>query len=155
MECPGEFGGELSVGDFHGGGVGRFGEEDFVATGREDEEKAGWHGEVGFGVLDLAAAFKEERSGGAILVVALAQRGFCNGGWPRPGQQRDGAEQAAAFAIGLNGLHDQRADARGEREAVVAALRRFEAGPMGLSLVDMASVATSIERGDHRREEAE
>ena len=40
-----------------------------------------------------------------------------------------------------------------ERAAVVAALRRFEPGPMGLSLVDMASVADHIERGEHRREE--
>jgi hypothetical protein len=40
-----------------------------------------------------------------------------------------------------------------ERAAVVAALRRFEPGPMGLSLVDMASVADNIERGEHRREE--
>jgi hypothetical protein len=40
-----------------------------------------------------------------------------------------------------------------ERASVVAALRRFEPGPMGLSLVDMASVANDIERGDHRREE--
>ena len=39
-----------------------------------------------------------------------------------------------------------------ERSAVVAALRRFEPGPMGLSLVDMASVADAIERGEHRRE---
>jgi hypothetical protein len=42
-----------------------------------------------------------------------------------------------------------------ERAAVVAALRRFEPGPMGLSLVDMASVAASIERGEHRREGGE
>ena len=40
-----------------------------------------------------------------------------------------------------------------ERAAVVAALRRFEPGPMGLSLVDMASVADHIERGEHRSEE--
>ena len=40
-----------------------------------------------------------------------------------------------------------------ERAAVVAALRQFEPGPMGLSLVDMASVADDIERGEHRREE--
>jgi hypothetical protein len=40
-----------------------------------------------------------------------------------------------------------------ERAAVVAALRRFEPGPMGLSLVDMASVANDIERGEHRRGE--
>jgi hypothetical protein len=40
-----------------------------------------------------------------------------------------------------------------ERAAVVAALRRFAPGPMGLSLVDMASVADHIERGEHRREE--
>lgn len=39
-----------------------------------------------------------------------------------------------------------------ERAAVVAALRRFEPGPMGLSLVNMASVADAIERGEHRRE---
>lgn len=41
---------------------------------------------------------------------------------------------------------------RQERAAVVATLRRFEPGPMGLSLVDMASVADAIERGEHRRE---
>jgi hypothetical protein len=40
-----------------------------------------------------------------------------------------------------------------ERAAVVAALRRCEPGPMGLSLVDMASVANDIERGEHRTED--
>ncbi len=45
-----------------------------------------------------------------------------------------------------------RDEAKRERAAVVATLRRFEAGPMGLSLVDMASVADAIERGEHRRE---
>ena len=48
-----------------------------------------------------------------------------------------------------------RAEVAAERAAVVAALRRFEPGPMGLSLVDMASVADNIERGEHRREEKE
>lgn len=48
-----------------------------------------------------------------------------------------------------------RAEVAAERAAVVTALRRFEPGPMGLSLVDMASVADNIERGEHRSEEAE
>jgi hypothetical protein len=58
-----------------------------------------------------------------------------NAGWPKE------AEELAALAL------------RYERAAVVAALRRFEPGPMGLSLVDMASVANDIERGEHRRGE--
>jgi hypothetical protein len=58
-----------------------------------------------------------------------------NAGWPRE------SDELAAMAL------------RYERAAVVAALRRFEPGPMGLSLVDMASVANDIERGEHRREE--
>jgi len=52
-------------------------------------------------------------------------------------------------------LRDQKRGENAERAAVVAALRRFEPGPMGLSLVDMASVADAIERGDHRRKEEE
>ncbi len=47
-------------------------------------------------------------------------------------------------------------EARGaaaERAAVVAALRRTSNhGPMGLSLVNLDSIADAIERGDHRRE---
>jgi hypothetical protein len=43
---------------------------------------------------------------------------------------------------------------RGERAAVVAALRRTSNhGPMGLSLVNLDSIADAIERGEHRREE--
>jgi len=45
-------------------------------------------------------------------------------------------------------------DARRERAAVVAALRRASNhGPMGLSLVNLDSIADAIERGEHRREE--
>lgn len=41
-----------------------------------------------------------------------------------------------------------------ERAAVVAALRRTSNhGPMGLSLVNLDSIADAIERGEHRREE--
>lgn len=41
-----------------------------------------------------------------------------------------------------------------ERAAVVAALRRASNhGPMGLSLVNLDSIANAIERGEHRREE--
>jgi len=41
-----------------------------------------------------------------------------------------------------------------ERAAVVAALRRASNhGPMGLSLVNLDSIADAIERGEHRREE--
>lgn len=40
---------------------------------------------------------------------------------------------------------------RGERAAVVAALRSASnRGPMGLSLVDLDSIADAIERGEHR-----
>ena len=43
---------------------------------------------------------------------------------------------------------------RGERADVVAALRRASNhGPMGLSLVNLDSIADAIERGEHRREE--
>ena len=43
---------------------------------------------------------------------------------------------------------------RRERAAVVAALRRASNhGPMGLSLVNLDSIADAIERGEHRREE--
>ena len=45
-------------------------------------------------------------------------------------------------------------DALRERAAVVAALRRISNhGPMGLSLVNLDSIADAIERGEHRREE--
>jgi len=45
-------------------------------------------------------------------------------------------------------------EARGERAAVVAALRRTSNhGPMGLSLVNLDSIADAIERGEHRRKE--
>ena len=41
-----------------------------------------------------------------------------------------------------------------ERAAVVAALRRTSNhGPMGLSLVNLDSIANAIERGEHRSEE--
>jgi hypothetical protein len=41
-----------------------------------------------------------------------------------------------------------------ERAAVVAALRRTSNhGPMGLSLVNLDSIADAIENGDHRRVE--
>lgn len=41
-----------------------------------------------------------------------------------------------------------------DRAAVVAALRRASNhGPMGLSLVNLDSMADAIERGEHRREE--
>lgn len=41
-----------------------------------------------------------------------------------------------------------------ERAAVVAALRRTSNhGPMGLSLVNLDSIADAIERGEHRPEE--
>jgi hypothetical protein len=47
-------------------------------------------------------------------------------------------------------------DALRERAAVVAALRRTSNhGPMGLSLVNLDSIADAIERGEHRREEEE
>jgi hypothetical protein len=46
-----------------------------------------------------------------------------------------------------------RVSEKAKERALVAALRRFEPGPMGLLLVDMASVADRIERGEHRREE--
>jgi hypothetical protein len=40
-----------------------------------------------------------------------------------------------------------------ERAAVVAALRRTSNhGPMGLSLVNLDSIADAIERGEHRKE---
>ena len=43
------------------------------------------------------------------------------------------------------------AELDGERAAVVAALRRASnRGPMGLSLVDLDSIADAIERGEHR-----
>jgi hypothetical protein len=54
-----------------------------------------------------------------------------NAGWPRE------SDELAAMAL------------RYERAAVVAALRRFEPGPMGLSLVNLDSIADAIERGDH------
>jgi len=65
--------------------------------------------------------------------------------------QRDDA--FAALAALLAEVERLRGEAERERAAVVAALRRFEPGPMGFSLVDMASVTTSIERREHRREE--
>jgi hypothetical protein len=41
-----------------------------------------------------------------------------------------------------------------ERDAVVAALRRTSNhGPMGLSLVNLDSIADAIERGEHRHQE--
>ena len=44
--------------------------------------------------------------------------------------------------------------AREERAAVVASLRRTSNhGPMGLSLVNLDSIADAIERGEHRKEE--
>lgn len=74
----------------------------------------------------------------------------------------DATEDRAYIPARVRALEAEVAEARaeaakwsaeldGERAAVVAALRRASnRGPMGLSLVDLDSIADGIERGDHR-----
>ena len=54
----------------------------------------------------------------------------------------------------MDNQHAYEEGGHAERAAVVAALRRTSnRGPMGLSLVNLDSIADAIERGEHRREE--
>jgi len=54
----------------------------------------------------------------------------------------------------IDNLHATEEGRNEERAAVVAALRRTSNhGPMGLSLVNLDSIADAIERGEHRKEE--
>ncbi len=64
----------------------------------------------------------------------------------------------AEFLAQLHALEEKLAHAQAEvareRADAVAALRRASNhGPMGLSLVNLDSMADAIERGEHRREE--
>jgi hypothetical protein len=55
--------------------------------------------------------------------------------------------------LALDDRDRYRKEVEQERAAVVAALRRTSNhGPMGLSLVNLDSIADAIERGEHRRE---
>jgi hypothetical protein len=99
----------------------------------------------------LALAYREQQGGNDVLRAKLeATQRDCDAA-------RAEAERLRMDSADIHHAYDfarEKATAL-ERAAVVAALRRFEPGPMGLSLVDMASVTTSIERGEHRREEKE
>ncbi|MEN9785516.1 MAG: hypothetical protein RLZZ299_780 [Pseudomonadota bacterium] len=62
---------------------------------------------------------------------------------------RERRAQVDGYRMMIDGLENA---AHEERAAVVAALRRTSNhGPMGLSLVNLDSIADAIERGEHRK----